>query len=155
MLKCYNISENEAFANCTDLDAIKFFEWAMSDGAYLNRQFVTHSDYLSLCRMDGTYEVPPNMAFIGQKSAGRLAFGDEWADNFSINRRSPITNLESVTAPGYMRSLEHGFSFDLIEYNDGSTRGIYKTVKIPIRVRPRTKPVMIGMFAFFESFERI
>lgn len=155
MLKCYNLNEDETFANCNSQQAINFYEWAMREGAYINRDFVGYSDYLSLCRLDGNYEVPPNMPFIGRKSAGRLAFGNDWADNFSKDRRSPITNLESVTAPGYMQSLEHGISFNLIEYSDGKTMGAYKTVKIPIRVSPRTKPVMIGMFAFFESFERI
>lgn len=163
MLSAHRLSEDHFFqiagSDSSAIEynnaAIKFYEWAMRGGGLCDDELVfEHSKYLSLCNTDAKFDFPPNMFLIGKEAGGRKKFGDAWADSFRINRTSPISGLEEITAPGYLKSLSNGVFMDCIEYKDTKSFGLYNRLIIPIKMRENERPFMIGSFLIFQHYEK-
>lgn len=154
MLKIYAKSEKEILGSKSSEAAVKFYEWAKRSNSAINSQFLDLSSHLTFCRTDGDLHTPPKIFLVGSQAGGRKAYGDYWADNCINGAKSPIRGLPSITAEGYLRAQHYGLNYDLIEFSDDKSRGLYERLIIPVYAPKTTMPVMLTTFTHFLHIEK-
>ncbi|WP_162652353.1 hypothetical protein [Lentilitoribacter sp. Alg239-R112] len=117
------------------------FEWIKSSNGSMNEGFNNIFPYLSLCGTECKYDLAPKILNIAPLSSARDEWGDEWADNIHKENRTPNSELEIISAPGYQQALKNGFHYDLIEASDGLT---YERLTFSIRRNPYEIPIFLG-----------
>lgn len=145
MTKIFSQNRDQIFKAETPEIIVKVFEWSQRSLGVMDDEFVQHTPYLTLTDTETGYDKPPEFLLVGKQSAARAVFGDRWADSIRETQKTPISDLEIHSAEGYLNAGIHGFNYDIVEFDTGSVRGVYRRLIIPVSKHFDGKPTYFAM----------
>lgn len=100
--------------------------------------------YMSLCSTICEANKSPEILVVGNQSSQTKAYSTEWSQNADTMRSTPYSELEQLSAGGYLDALQNKAHHSIVDFNDQGTHLVFERLITPLKLKPGTKIDYLG-----------